>query len=126
MRIIRTYKDINYLRRVRELDESFLAHVEDYFRQLQTATADDSTDDWSHHIALLESGDDISSIGMSRDYACLQSYYPEYIELHELGNDIAIYKIFVLHDNECSTTYFTQKGIHDEETEQWLKEQAER
>lgn len=74
---------------------------------------------------ILESGDGLYALGMNREEYSLQGCFFEYIERYDLEDGTSIYKILVLHDNECSTTYFTQVGIHDPETEEWLKSQVE-
>ncbi|ETT50180.1 hypothetical protein [Paenibacillus sp. FSL H7-689] len=45
---------------------------------------------------------------------------PEYVETLQF-DDMTVYKIVVMHTHNFIMTFFTQKGIHDEEIEQWLK-----
>ncbi|WP_179090420.1 hypothetical protein [Paenibacillus sp. FSL R7-0337] len=48
------------------------------------------------------------------------------MELLNAGEGLHAYKIAVLYDNDYLMTFFTQARAHDEEVEQWLKEQAEK
>lgn len=46
-------------------------------------------------------------------FSCLiGTYYPEYIERYTFDEEFALYKIYVILDNECSMTFFTLQGIH--------------
>ncbi|MNC77316.1 hypothetical protein D3C75_1292380 [compost metagenome] len=63
---------------------------------------------------------------MSREDGGLLGSCPEYVELLDVGEGLQVYKVAVLYDNNYLMTFFKQAGAHDEEVEQWLKDQAER
>jgi hypothetical protein len=81
------------------------------------------------YIVVLEAGDnvrDLGSIGLNRENGGLLGSCPEYVEMLDLDKVLQAYKVAVLYDNDYLITFFTQAGAHDEEVEQWLKDQAER
>ncbi|MDQ0048450.1 hypothetical protein J2T18_002750 [Paenibacillus polymyxa] len=66
---------------------------------------------------------DLECVGLNREDCGLLGSMPEYVETLQL-DDMTVYKIAVMYTNDFIMTFFTQKGIHAEEIEQWLNEQA--
>ncbi|NEW09735.1 hypothetical protein GK047_27825 [Paenibacillus sp. SYP-B3998] len=133
MRIIKTKQDILILRRAEVLPAEFLDQVEDFFLQLRDELDDEDENEFclSRHgyIVVLETGDNVrglDSVGLNRNNGGLLGSCPEYVELLDIGEGLQAYKIAVMYDNDYLMTFFTQTGAHDEEVEQWLKDQAER
>lgn len=114
-------QDIVILRRTEVLPAALLVQVEDYFNQLSVELEDEAESQFrlgeNGYIVLLEAGDnvrDLSNVGL------------KYVEMLDVGESLQAYKVVVLYDNDYLMTFFTQAGKHDEEVEQWLKDQAER
>jgi hypothetical protein len=133
MRIIKTQKDFDTLRRTSALPAALLDQIEDYFLHLRDELEDDFESDFCldrlGYIVVLEVGDnvhDLGNVGLNREDGGLLGSNPEYVELLDVGAGLQAYKIAVLYDNNYLMTFFTQAGAHDEEVEQWLKDQAER
>jgi hypothetical protein len=133
MRIIKTQKDFDVLRHASAIPATLLDQVKDFFLQLRDELEDEAEGEFrlgrQGYIVVLEAGDnvrDLGNVGLSREGGGLLGSYPEYVELFNLGNGLQAYKVAVLYDNDYLMTFFTQAGAHDEEVEQWLKEQAER
>jgi hypothetical protein len=133
MRIIKTKQDIHTLRREGVLPAELLNQIEDYFNQLRVELEDEAESEFrlgkNGYIVLLEVGDnlrDLGNFGLHRQSDGLLSSCPEYVELLDVGEGLQAYKIAVLFDNDYLMTFFTQAGAHDEEVEQWLRNQAER
>ncbi|MEC0371144.1 hypothetical protein [Paenibacillus chibensis] len=132
MRIIKTQQDFDVLRRVKALPAVLLDQVEDYFQQLRDEQVDELESEFClgmrGYIVVLEAGDnvrDLGNVGLSRERGGMLGSCPEYVELLDVGGGLQAYKIAVLYDNDYLMTFFTQAGAHDEEVEQWLKDQAE-
>ncbi|WP_218642158.1 hypothetical protein [Paenibacillus odorifer] len=107
-----------------------LPHIQIYFNQLRDEIGDTGDRlfvlDRYGYIVILEVGDnlyDLECVGLNRKDCGLLGSMPEYVETLQLG-DITVYKIVVMYTNDFIITFFTQKGIHAEEIEQWLNEQA--
>ncbi|MGG4495458.1 hypothetical protein [Brevibacillus reuszeri] len=129
MRIIKTQQDLDVLRSARALPAELLVEIEDYFLQLRDELEDDFRLDEHGYIVILEVRDnvrDLSNVGLNRKNGGLLGSLPEYVELLDIGEGLQAYKIAVLYDNDYMMTFFTQAGAHDEEVEQWLKDQVER
>ncbi|WP_442600558.1 hypothetical protein [Paenibacillus sp. KN14-4R] len=133
MRIIKTYQDVEFLRRAGVLPAPLFKHVDGYFRQLEVALRvdEETTFCLNRHgcIVILEAGDnvrDLGIFGLSLENGGLLGSYPEYVEMLDLDEGLQAYKVAVQYDNDYLKTFFTQAGAHDEEVEQWLKDQAER
>lgn len=133
MRIIKTQEDIDVLYRARALPTALLDQVEDYFKQLRIELEDEVGNDFhlnSHgYIVVLEVRDnvrDLGNVGLNSESGGLLGSCLEYVELLDLDKGLQVYKVAVLYDNDYLMTFFTQAGAHDEEVEQWLKDQAER
>lgn len=133
MRPIKTKQDIVILRRTEILPSALLSQIEGYFNQLRVELEDEEESEFhlgrKGYIVVLESGDnvrDLGNVGLSRERGGLLGGCPEYVELLDVGGGLHAYKVVVLYDNDYLMTFFTQTGAHDEEVEQWLKDQAER
>ncbi|MCH1642182.1 hypothetical protein MJ257_18960 [Paenibacillus timonensis] len=133
MRIIKTEQDIVFLRRAGVLPAALLVLVEDFFNKLRIELEDEEDSQFrlgkNGYIVLLEEGDnvrDLGNVGLTHERGGLLGSCPEYVETLDLGDCQRAYKIAVLYDNDYLMTFFTQTGAHDEEVEQWLKDQAER
>ncbi len=132
MRIFKTQQDFDVLRHAGVLPAALLVQVEDYFKQLMIELEDEAEGEFrlgmNGYIVVLEAGDnvrDLGNIGLNRENGGLLGSFPEYVELLDVGEGIQAYKIAVLYDNDYMMTFFTQAGAHDEEVEQWLRDQAE-
>lgn len=133
MRIIKMQQDIFVLRCARALPLVLLEQIEDYFQQLRNELNNESKSefrlDGHGYIVVLEAGDnvrDLGSVGLNHENGGLLGSFPEYVELLDVGEGLQAYKIAVLYDNDYLITFFTLLGAHDEEVEQWLRDQAER
>lgn len=133
MRIFKTQHDFVTLRRTRAIPVALLDLIEDYFNHLRVELEDEADGDFRlgrhGYIVVLEAGDnvrDLANVGLSRENGGLLGSFPEYVELLDVGEGLQAYKVAILYDNDFLMTFFTQAGAHDEEVEQWLKDQAER
>ncbi|MCT1404114.1 hypothetical protein M4D81_34495 [Paenibacillus sp. p3-SID867] len=133
MRIIVTCQDLKLLRHAKAIQLELLDPVQDYFNQLRVELEDKAKGEFrlgrDGYIVVLEAGDnvcDLGNVGLSPKRGGLLGSCPEYVELLDIGEGLQAYKIAVLYDNDYMMTFFTQAGAHDEEVEQWLKDQAER
>jgi hypothetical protein len=132
MLTIKTRQDIDSLRRGGIMPAALNEHIDGYFRQLEAELSDDEEDtfclDQHGPIVLLETGDDLRSLifaGLTDDGCSFYCCTVEYVERLVLG-DVQAYKLASLLDNDFLVTFFTQAGVHDEEVEKWLNEQAQR
>lgn len=133
MRIIKFQQDFDVLHRAGALPAALLGKVEDYFLQLRDEQEDEVGSEFCldrhGYIVILEVGDnvrDLGNVGLNRKGGGLLSSCPEYVELLDVDRGLQAYKVAVLYDNDYLMTFFTQAGAHDEEVEQWLRDQAER
>lgn len=133
MRIVKTQQDLNVLRQAGAIPATLLVQIEDFFLQLRDELEDEVESEFrlgrSGYIVVLEAGDnvrDLGNIGLNREDGGLLGSFPEYVETLDIGEGLQAYKIAVLYDNDYLKTFFTQAGAHDEEVEQWLRDQAER
>jgi hypothetical protein len=99
-----------------------LTFIHDYMQQLRDAHAGEAFSPPGQWYFILETADQLTPIQHDGTaFSCSTvTYYPEYIEHYTFNEKYALYKIQVMLDNECSMTFFTLKGIHSTETEQWL------
>ncbi|MBO9600233.1 MAG: hypothetical protein J7559_20750 [Cohnella sp.] len=129
---IKTRQDIEDLHPDGNIPILLVENIVEYFRQLEIELADDEEClfrlDQHGPIVLLEAGDDIRSLNLaglgSESDEVLRSAV-EFVEKLDLG-EVQAYRLAALLDNDFVVTFFTQAGAHDEEVEQWLKDQAER
>jgi len=132
MRIIKSQQDLVVLRSAEALPVALLDQTEYYFLQLRDELEDEAENefrlDGCGYIVVLEAGDnirDLGNVGLSLENSGLLGCCPEYVELLDVGGELQAYKFVVLYDNDYLMTFFMQSGAHDEEVEQWLKDQAE-
>ncbi|SLK17347.1 MULTISPECIES: hypothetical protein [unclassified Paenibacillus] len=99
-----------------------LTFIHDYMQKLRDAHEGEAflpSGEWF----ILETTDELTPIQHDETvFSCLTgTYYPEYIERYTFNEEeLSLYKIYVMLDNECRMTFFTLQGIHSVETEQWL------
>ena len=99
-----------------------LTFILDYMQQLHNVHEGEAFPPPGKWFFILETSDNLTPIQQDETaFSCLTgTYYPEYIERYTFNGEFAMYKIYVMLDNECSMTFFTLQGIHSAETEQWL------
>jgi hypothetical protein len=133
MRVIKTFEDLELLENTKVLNEDYLQWIKDYFLQLFEAlgrngeTLDQFRLGWMEGFVLvLEEGDnlrDLSLFGLNPEDDGLLGCPLEYVEKCEL-EDITFYKLGIMFDNESLLSFFSQVGIHDDEIEDYLAEEA--
>jgi hypothetical protein len=83
--------------------------------------------DWPEgFIAVLKKADnlrDLSILGLNPEDDGILGCSLEYVEEYRLET-ITFYRIGLLLDNECMMTFFSEAGVHDEEIEDYLAEEA--
>lgn len=130
MKAIRTAADLRSVSN--SLPKPYIQRLVADFSMLQRALADgESLDEFSlqdhGYLVILENGDDVrdlSEVGLNPEDEGLLGSMPEYVETLSLGDNLQVYKIAVLYDNDYMMFFYSQVGIHDEEVEEWLREQA--
>lgn len=121
MKWIQTLYDIEWLKSTNLVPRSIIESIEQDFTALFEAEGGE-VDMWAFRLSkqqaiiLIETGDDV--LGMVND-----PFHLEYVERLEEGR-IEFYRIAKRIEYEFQLM-FTLVGIHDEETEQWLAENAE-
>jgi len=132
MRIIKTFEDVELLENTEVMNEEYLQWIKKYFLQLfdllgRGETLDQFRMDWPDgFIAVLEKGDnlrDLSLLGLNPEDDGILGCSLEYVEEYKLES-ITFYRIGVLYDNQCFMTYFSAVGVHDEEINDYLAEEA--
>jgi hypothetical protein len=74
-------------------------------------------------MVLLESSkDDLTLIGLP---SSLLECFVEYVEPEVIGESILIYRTYIMQDNEAGIMLYSIVGTLDDETENFLAEQAE-
>lgn len=103
-----------------------LDFLNDHLNQIRSnCEDDDSLPSPAHSFYLLESADRLTPDPEKMAFSCaVGNYWPEYIECYSFEDGSSLYKIFVLLDNECCSSFFTLQGIHSLEAECWLHGQA--
>ena len=129
MRTINTRQDIEDLHRDRAAPAALTEHIAAFFRQLEVELADDKEDAFhlNQHgpITLLEAGDDLHSLSVAGLNGDDLSRAIEFVETLDL-DEVQAYRLAAVLDNDFVVTVFTVVGTHNEEEEEWLKEQARR
>ncbi len=121
MKLIQALNDIEWLKAKNALPISIIEAIEQDFLTLFEAEGDGENVltfrlPSQQALILLEAGDNV--LGMANDPIHL-----EYVEKLEQGQ-IEFYRIAKRIEHDFQLIY-TLVGVHDEETEQWLIEQAE-
>lgn len=137
MRIIKTKYDLDLLRKHGVVQEEFLNEIESYFKQLHQALGRNINNELMDinefsleehgYVVILEKGDNLrgapmANIGLNPHGGLMVSFI-EYVEKINLDS-LTIYKISIMHNNDYMMTLYSQKGSHDREIENFLKEQA--
>ena len=134
MRVIKSEEDLHLLEKHEVLEEEYLKEVEEYFEQLFQALGrgeayEEFRLDWPEgFIVILEKGDnlkDLSTVGLNSEDDGILGCMPEYVEEIELEN-LKLYKISVLMDNECMMTYYIKANVLDPRVENWIFERVEK
>lgn len=104
-----------------------LSFIKEYMEQLRLVFKSEAFPPLGHWFFILETNDQLNlSHEEQTIFSCVAgSYCPEYIERYTFDDGSALFKIYVMLDNECSMTFFTLQGIHSAETEQWLLANAD-
>jgi hypothetical protein len=133
MRIIKSYEDVELLENTEVLNAEYLQWIKNYFLQLFEAlgrngeTLDQFRLGWlDGFVIVLEKADnlrDLSMLGLNPENDGLLGCSLEYVEEYKLES-ISFYRIGLLLDNECMMTFFSEVGIHDDEIEDYLAEEA--
>lgn len=127
MRIIMTAADVTMLRQANVLPLDYMNYLEEEFFGLYHALgSDEPLEEWSlatiGYMVVIEAGDhNLQPVGLTDG---LRQSVPEFVELVTIGNQL-LYRIGVLYNNDFMMLFYTLAGIHDNETESWLRELAE-
>jgi hypothetical protein len=134
MRTIKTYADLQCLRKAQVFSDSFTAYLEEEFRQLKEAFdfngADEAfTLDLYGYMTVLEKGDnlfDLSTVGLDRKRGGLLGCLPEFVEKIERDGQVW-YKIVVVMTNEYAMAYYIDAKDLEEQKSiiLWLEEHVE-
>lgn len=125
MRIITTLKDLEVLKKHQILPKQYISFLQKEFYLLYEELNDDeSIDDFSLRLhgpmVVVEKGDNnFRYIGL--DGPLLHSH-PEYVDRYDLKG-IQLYRIGICHDNDYMILLYSEVGIHDTETENWLQDE---
>lgn len=129
MRIIKTMKEIELLKRSKALRGEILGEVEEHFKHIYNnlgegiATEEFSLVD-SGIIVLLESGDnveDLSEIGLNPEEKGLLGTTPEFINEQQL-EDCTLINACILCNNEYALSIFFESGKFGEKVENWISD----
>lgn len=134
MRTIKTYADLQCLRKANVFSGPYMAYLENEFRQLKEAFDFDGADeaftlDLFGFMVVLEKGDnlfDLSAVGLDRKRGGLLGCMPEYVEKIECDGQVW-YKVVVVITNEYAMAYYLDaKDLEGQETViLWLEEHVE-
>lgn len=134
MRTIKTYADLQCLRKAQVFSEPFTSYLEEEFLQLQEAFDFDGADeqftlDMYGYMVVLEKGDnlrDLSVVGLRREEGGLLGSLPEFVEKIERDGE-RWYKVVVIYTNEYGMAFFVpaEAIADDEQVASWLEEQAD-
>lgn len=129
MRITKTQQDIYDLRQDCNMLKALVEHIVQFFCQLEAELV--NKEEHAFHldqhgpIILLEAGDNLHSLNIVGLGNHDLRRVIEFVETLDLG-DIQAYRLAAKLDNEFLVTVFIVAGTHNEEEEEWLKEQTER
>lgn len=129
---IKTLDDIRKLSESNKAPNSLVYHLEVYFKQLIENLIDDEPEvefnlEPYGYIIILEPEDDVrnlENVGLNPQDSGLLGSYPEFVNLVQL-EDISLYQIGVLYDNEYMQIFYVPVGMFDEEIETFLREYSE-
>jgi hypothetical protein len=99
-----------------------LSFIQEHIQLIHSSFEDETFPPSGHWFLILEANDQLTSDSPGpMIFSCAAgTYSPEYIERYTFDDGNALFKIYVMLDNECSMTFFTLQGIHSTETEKWL------
>jgi len=75
------------------------------------------------YFVILEPGDNprnLDIVGLNPAEKGLLGSWPEFVDLINL-DEMSVYQVLILYNNECVMTLYLQAGVWDEEIEQWLE-----
>ncbi|RXT08857.1 hypothetical protein [Ammoniphilus sp. CFH 90114] len=126
MRIIMTKADVQELREANIIHPTYMSYLEEEWRSLYDAFSNGKLDEKfslrEHgYMVCIEPGDN-NFIPMGLQHSIIEST-PEYVDLIEL-DDLVIYRIGFLYDNDRMMLFYSIAGSLNEEIEDWLSEQA--
>ncbi|MGN7414604.1 hypothetical protein [Paenibacillus sp. SAF-068] len=115
-------KQLATLIQTNSFPKACLTFIYNYMQQLRDPHEGEAFPPPGQWYFIMETADQLTPIQHDETtFSCSAgTYYPEYIEQYTFYEEYTLYKIYVMLDNECSMTFFTLKGIHSTETEQWL------
>lgn len=131
MIIIQKLEDIKRLKKRNELPKDYLMELEKHFRDTyKNIPTKKSIEEFSlkeyGEIVILQRGDDVKNleeIGLNSEDEGLLGSYPEWVEILDLG-ETKVYYTCIVRNNENAIVIFSQVGIHNQEIENWLREEA--
>lgn len=99
-----------------------LSFIQEYMQQIRSSFEDETFPPSGHWLFILEANNQLTPDPDEQIvFSCTAgTYYPEYIDRYTFDDGNALYKIYVMLDNESSMTFFTLQVIHSEEVEHWL------
>ncbi|MGF9796872.1 hypothetical protein [Brevibacillus agri] len=134
MRTIKTYADLQCLRKAQVFSEPFTSYLEEEFLQLKEAFDFDGADeqftlDMYGYMVVLEKGDnlrDLSVVGLRREEGGLLGSLPEFVEKIKRDGE-RWYKVVVIYTNEYGMAFYVpaEAIADDEQIASWLEEQAD-
>ncbi|OPY55798.1 MAG: hypothetical protein A4E55_02386 [Pelotomaculum sp. PtaU1.Bin035] len=132
MKTVKVLADIQMLRSSQALTEPLLDHLEEYFGELHSALGDgEPLQEFSleehGYFVILEPGDDardLSEVGLNPQDGGLLGTGPEWVEVKNLHGGLRYYQAAVLYDNEFMMIFYSAVGQFDQETEEFLAENA--
>lgn len=133
MLTIRSIADVRNMLDPESLPRAYARWIEAEFSLLYDALADgEEIEQFSlqphGYIVILQAGDDVRDLsvaGLNPESGGLLGSMPEYIDTVTLENGTRVYKIGVLYADDYMMFFYSEVGIHDDEVEAWLAEEAE-
>lgn len=135
MIIIKTHTDIVEVRNKRQLPETYIDELEQYFKELSESMTGEE-DAWRIHnleedgpIIVIEKGDDIQDLqiyGIEMETGGLMGTWPEFcnsVTLYEgEQGTIELWKLFLLLTNDFMLVFYIEKGIFGPKFDAWASE----
>lgn len=132
MLVINVLEDIKRLKNKFIISEGYIEVIESKFQEYYNQLSDEDTsiEEFSleehGEIIIFEEGDEninLLSLGIVSSEGVLTDSYPEGVELIK-ENNLEIYNLGYVRTNENCVTILIEKGITDNKTEEWLKNQV--
>ena len=131
MRVIKTFKDIELLKKAEALEKPYLEFLKNHFLALHSYIGDDQTlEDFSlveyGYLVVLEAGDnvrDLQEFCLNPEAEGILCGLHEFIDVETLADGTKLYKIGIVCNNEFMMTFFSKKDqfFYDKEFENWLR-----